>query len=90
MSLVPDTKIGKIGFLIDLAQNRLTSRDTIFRTEPYFRKRLPGETEDVFIPGGFDFGDEEFKRDRTGRELWPVLITAVFVLTAAEMLVARQ
>src|SRR5438045_8987487 len=61
-----DTKIGKIGFLIDLAQNRLTSRDTIFRTEPYFRKRLPGETADVFIPGGFDFGDEEFKRDRTG------------------------
>jgi len=63
-----DTGIGEIGFLVDLAHSRLTSRSNFFRAEPYFRKRLPGETpaDDVFIPGGYDYGDEEFKRDRTG------------------------
>ena len=61
-----DTKIGRIGFLVDLAHSRLTSRSNFFRTETYFRKRLPGETEDVFIPRGYDYGDEEFARDRTG------------------------
>lgn len=61
-----NTGIGDIGLLVDLAHSRLTSRSNFFRTEPYFRRRLPGETEDVFIPGGYDYGDEEFKRDRTG------------------------
>jgi iron complex outermembrane receptor protein len=61
-----DTGIGEIGVLIDLAHNRLTSRSNFFRAEPYFRQRLLGETTDVFIPGGYDYGDEEFKRDRTG------------------------
>lgn len=60
------TGIGDIGILVDLATSQLTSRSNFFRTEPYFRKRLPGETEDVFIPGGYDFGDEEFKRTRSG------------------------
>ena len=61
-----DTSIGEIGVLIDLAHSRLTSRSNFFRAEPYFRQRLLGETTDVFIPGGYDYGDEEFKRDRTG------------------------
>ncbi|MCW3836477.1 TonB-dependent receptor [Sphingomonas canadensis] len=61
-----DTGIGDIGVLVDLAHSRLTSLSNFFRAEPYFARRLPGETSDVFIPGGFDFGDEEFKRDRTG------------------------
>lgn len=61
-----ETGIGKIGILVDLAHSRLTSRSNFFRAEPYFRRRLLGETEDVFIPGGYDYGDEEFKRDRTG------------------------
>ncbi|MEO6359475.1 MAG: TonB-dependent receptor, partial [Sphingomicrobium sp.] len=52
--------------LVDLAHSRLTSRSNFFRAEPYFRQRLLGETTDVFIPGGYDYGDEEFKRDRTG------------------------
>jgi TonB-dependent receptor len=60
------TGIGDIGILVDVAHSRLTSRSNFFRTEPYFRRRLAGETEDVFIPGGYDYGDEEFKRDRTG------------------------
>ncbi|WP_423605610.1 TonB-dependent receptor [Sphingomonas sp. MS122] len=60
------TGIGDIGILVDLAHSRLTSRSNFFRTEPYFRRRLPGETQDVFIPGGYDYGDEEFQRDRTG------------------------
>jgi len=61
-----DTGIGEIGVLIDLAHSRLTSRSNFFRAEPYFRQRLLGETTDVFIPGGYDYGDEEFRRDRTG------------------------
>ena len=61
-----DTGIGDIGILVDLAHSRLTSRSNFFRIEPYFRKRLLGETEDVFLPGGYDYGDEEFQRDRTG------------------------
>jgi iron complex outermembrane receptor protein len=61
-----DTGIGEIGVLIDLAHSRLTSRSNFFRAEPYFRQRLLGETTDVFIPGGYDYGDEEFQRDRTG------------------------
>lgn len=60
------TGIGDIGILVDLATSQLTSRSNFFRTEPYFRRRLLGETEDVFIPGGYDFGDEEFKRTRSG------------------------
>lgn len=60
------TGIGDIGILVDLAHSQLTSRSNFFRTEPYFRRRLAGETEDVFIPGGYDYGDEEFQRDRTG------------------------
>lgn len=60
------TGIGDIGILVDLAHSQLTSRSNFFRTEPYFRRRLPGETEDVFIPGGYDYGDEEFQRKRTG------------------------
>lgn len=60
------TGIGDIGILVDLATSQLTSRSNFFRTEPYFRKRLLGETEDVFIPGGYDYGDEEFKRTRSG------------------------
>ncbi|MDP9421329.1 MAG: TonB-dependent receptor [Pseudomonadota bacterium] len=61
-----DTNIGEIGFLVDVAHSRLTSRSNFFRTETYYAKRLLGETEDVFIPGGYDYGDEEFARDRTG------------------------
>jgi len=60
------TGIGDIGVLVDLAHSQLTSRSNFFRTEPYFRRRLLGETEDVFIPGGYDYGDEEFQRKRTG------------------------
>jgi TonB-dependent receptor len=61
-----DTGIGEIGLLVDVAHSRLTSRSNFFRAEPYFRKRLIGDTTDVFIPGGYDYGDEEFARDRTG------------------------
>ena len=61
-----DTGIGEIGVLIDVAGSRLTSRSNFFRAEPYFPKQLAGESTDVFIPGGYDYGDEEFQRDRTG------------------------
>lgn len=61
-----NTGIGDIGIVVDLAQSRLTSRSNFFRAEQYYRQRLPGEAEDVFIPGGYDYGDEEFARDRGG------------------------
>jgi iron complex outermembrane recepter protein len=61
-----DTNIGEIGLLLDVAHSRLTSRANFIRTETYFRQRLPGEDEDVFIPRGYDYGDEQYKRDRTG------------------------
>ena len=61
-----DTNIGEIGLLVDLAHSRLSSRANFFRAETYMRKRLAGDTEDVFIPRGYDYGDEEYRRDRTG------------------------
>lgn len=61
-----ETGIGDVGLLVDLATSRLTSLANFIRAEPYFRKRLTGVADDVFIPGGFTFGDEEFRRDRTG------------------------
>lgn len=61
-----ETGIGDVGLLVDVAHSRLTSLANFIRAEPYFRKRLTGMSSDVFIPGGFTFGDEEFQRDRTG------------------------
>lgn len=60
------TDIGDIGILVDVAKSRLTSESNFFRMEPYFHTKLLGQTADYFIPGGYDFGEEGFKRDRTG------------------------
>jgi iron complex outermembrane receptor protein len=58
------TPIGDIGVLVDLAYSRLSSNSHFFRMEPYFRTRI-GES-DYFIPGGYDFGHDDYRRNRTG------------------------
>ncbi|MDP9423587.1 MAG: TonB-dependent receptor [Pseudomonadota bacterium] len=65
------TGIGDIGVLVDVARSRLSSESNFFRTEPYFRTKLLDGAgnllpDDFFIPGGYDFGDENFQRYRTG------------------------
>lgn len=59
-----ETPIGEIGVLVDLAYSRLSSNSNFFRMEPYFRTRI-GST-DYFIPGGYDYGEDDYQRKRTG------------------------
>jgi iron complex outermembrane recepter protein len=64
-----DTGIGEIGVLVDLAYSKLTQESNFLRMEPYYRTSLPdgsGGYMDRFIPGGFDYGFDEFERVRTG------------------------
>lgn len=58
------TPIGDIGVLVDVAYSRLSSNSHFFRMEPYFRTRIGAE--DYFIPGGYDFGHDDYQRKRTG------------------------
>ena len=59
-----ETSIGEIGLLVDLAYSRFSSTSHFFRMEPYFRTRIGAQ--DYFIPGGYDYGEENFRRRRTG------------------------
>jgi iron complex outermembrane recepter protein len=64
-----DTGIGEIGFLVDLSHSKLTQQSNFLRMEPYYRTSLPdgsGGYMDRFIPGGFDYGFDEFERTRQG------------------------
>jgi iron complex outermembrane receptor protein len=64
-----DTGIGEIGVLVDLSTSKLTQQANFLRMEPYYRTSLPngsGGYMDRFIPGGFDFGFDEFERVRKG------------------------
>lgn len=58
------TGIGDIGVLFDYAYSRFSSLSQFFRTEPYLRTAIGGQN--YYIPAGYDYGDEAFKRDRTG------------------------
>lgn len=58
------TPIGDIGVLVDVAYSRLSSNSHFFRMEPYFRTNIDGA--DYFIPGGYDFGHDDYQRKRTG------------------------
>ena len=65
------TGIGDIGVMVDVARSRLSSESNFFRMEPYFHTKLLDEAgnllpDDFFIPGGYDFGDENYQRYRTG------------------------
>jgi iron complex outermembrane recepter protein len=64
-----DTGIGELGVLLDLSYSKLTQQANFLRMEPYYRTSLPdgsGGYMDRFIPGGFDFGFDEFERVRQG------------------------
>ena len=59
-----DTPIGEIGLLADVAYNKLEQHSDFLRTEPYFKQSIGGA--DYFIPRGFNFGSEDFTRERIG------------------------
>jgi iron complex outermembrane recepter protein len=64
-----DTGIGEFGALLDLSYSKLKQQANFLRMEPYYRTSLPdgsGGYMDRFIPGGFDYGFDEFERVRTG------------------------
>jgi iron complex outermembrane recepter protein len=64
-----DTGIGEIGVLVDLAHSKLSQQANFLRMEPYYRTSLPdgsGGYMDRFVPGGFDYGFDEFERVRQG------------------------
>jgi TonB-dependent receptor len=58
------TGIGDIGFLVDVAFSRLSSDSHFFRMESYQKRFIDGA--DYFIPNGFNYGEEQFQRRRTG------------------------
>jgi len=58
------TGIGDIGVLVDLAYSKLSTNSHFFRMEEYFRTSIDGS--DYFIPGGYTYGEEQFRRQRTG------------------------
>lgn len=59
-----DTAIGKVGVLADFARNKYSANSDFFRMEPYYRTRIG--TQDRYLPGGYDYGDQSFNRTRTG------------------------
>lgn len=59
-----DTGIGRIGILLDGAYSLLHSRSHFIRMEPYFRTRIGAQ--DYFIPGGYDYGEDQYTRRRDG------------------------
>jgi TonB-dependent receptor len=58
------TGIGDIGILLDGAYSQLSSKSDFFRMEPYFRTHI--NATDYFIPGGYDYGTQDFQRKRDG------------------------
>ncbi|QAY75337.1 TonB-dependent receptor [Sphingosinicella sp. BN140058] len=59
-----DTGIGRIGVLLDVAFNKLRSKSSFIRAEPYYPRYIGGQLR--YIPGGFDYGQENFERRRKG------------------------
>jgi iron complex outermembrane recepter protein len=58
---------GRFGILADIAYNEYSSNADFFRMEPYQRTRVG--TEDVFIPAGYDYGNDAYSRERRGAYL---------------------
>jgi iron complex outermembrane receptor protein len=59
-----DGPFGKFGALVDLAYSKLDQKDNFIRNEPYYKTNIGGT--DYFIPGGYDYGFDQFERTRTG------------------------
>lgn len=61
-----DTKIGELGFLIDLSDSKLSSRTDTISVDPYYARTdlVPGKT--VYVPGGFGYRTLDYERERKG------------------------
>ena len=55
---------GDFGALVDLAYSKLDQKDDFIRNEPYYKTNIGGT--DYYIPGGFDYGFDQFERTRRG------------------------
>jgi len=55
---------GDFGALVDFAYSKLDQKDFFIRNEPYYKQNISGT--DYFIPGGYDFGFDQFARTRRG------------------------
>ena len=56
--------VGKIGVLVDLAYGKYSSRTDFMGVEPYYKTLVDGV--DRYIPGGFDYGTQDYDRTRKG------------------------
>ncbi len=59
-----DTPIGEVGILVDGAYSQFSTHSQFFRAEPYFKTNIDGT--DYYIPGGYDYGEQQFQRKRDG------------------------
>ena len=55
---------GDFGALVDLAYSKLDTKDDYIRNEPYYKTNIGGT--DYYIPGGSDYGFDQFERTRRG------------------------
>jgi TonB-dependent receptor len=55
---------GDFGALVDVAYSKLDQEDNFIRNEPYYKTNIGGT--DYYIPGGYDYGFDQFERTRTG------------------------
>jgi iron complex outermembrane receptor protein len=55
---------GKFGALVDVAYSKLDQRNDFIRNEPYYKTNISGT--DYSIPGGYDYGFDQFERTRRG------------------------
>jgi len=64
---------GEFGALLDVAYSKLDQEDNWIRNEPYYKTNIAGT--DYYIPGGYDYGFDQFERTRTGLytglQWWP-------------------
>lgn len=58
------TSLGEFGALIDLSYSQFRYADSFVRAEPYLQTTYNGNQ--VFVPGGFDYGNDSFNRKRRG------------------------
>jgi len=62
-----ETPVGEMGFLVDLAYSEFATKNNFIRTEPFFAQHTGnGNTQDRFIPRGFNYGDWTYNRKREG------------------------
>jgi iron complex outermembrane receptor protein len=55
---------GDFGALVDIAYSKLDQKDFFIRNEPYYETAINGAND--YIPGGFDYGFDQYERTRTG------------------------